>query len=313
MSVDRKRKTMDPVVRATQLEKKYGRLTAVDRISFEVRPGETFGLLGPNGAGKTTTMRMMACISPPTSGDLTVLGMDVRRQSRAIRDALGVVAQHDGLDPDLSARDNLIVHARYYGLRGSVAGARADEVLEFFGLTARSRDEVDNLSGGLKRRLSIARAFMHRPRMVILDEPTTGLDPQSRNRVWEQLANLKQEGVTIAMSTHYMEEAASLCDRLVVIDHGRILAEGTPDALVREIAGAQTAMLKVEGPERARVVRALAERGYQAHGRGMLLAVHGRDGDRPQVEGLGVAHVIYRPSTLEDAFLALTGRELRDE
>lgn len=304
---------MDPVVRAEKLEKKYKRITAVDRISFEVRSGETFGLLGPNGAGKTTTMRMMSCISPPTSGALSVLGMDVRRDSRAVRDSIGVVAQHDGLDPDLSARDNLIVHARYYGLRGVAAGARADEVLAFFGLTARAGEEVDNLSGGLKRRLSIARAFMHRPRMVILDEPTTGLDPQSRNRVWEQLANLKREGVTIAMSTHYMEEAAALCDRLVIIDHGRILAEGTPEELVLRIAGAQTAMLRVDPKARAEVVEVLAERGYQAHERGMLIAVHGKDGERPRVEDLGIAHVAYRPSTLEDAFLALTGRELRDE
>ncbi|MBI2965092.1 MAG: ABC transporter ATP-binding protein [Chloroflexi bacterium] len=288
-------------------------MVAVDRITFDVRAGETFGLLGPNGAGKTTTMRMMACISPPTSGELSVNGLDVYRHSRAIRDFLGVVAQHDGLDPDLSARNNLIVHARYYGLLGKPAEARADEVLEFFGLTAKAGDDVDNLSGGLKRRLTIARAFMHRPRMVILDEPTTGLDPQSRNRVWEQLAVLKQAGVTIAMSTHYMEEAAALCDRLVIIDHGRILAEGTPGEVVHRFAGSETAIIRVEPGAREPLVASMTQRGYHVYDHGTALVVHGRDGDRPVVDGVDATRISYRTSTLEDAFLALTGRELRDE
>lgn len=301
------------VVRAVKLEKRYKQTIAVNQITFDVFAGETFGLLGPNGAGKTTTMRMMACIAPPTAGELTVNGLDVYRHSRAIRDSLGVVAQQDGLDPDLSARDNLIVHARYYGLHGQAARARADEVLEFFGLTSRAAEEVDNLSGGLKRRLSIARAFMHRPRMVILDEPTTGLDPQSRNRVWEQLAVLKQAGVTIAMSTHYMEEAAALCDRLVIIDHGRILAEGTPADIVRRFAGAETAIVRVEPGARQSLAASLAERGYYVFDHGTALAVHGQNGARPELDGVDHSRVSYRPSTLEDAFLALTGRELRDE
>jgi lipooligosaccharide transport system ATP-binding protein len=302
-----------PVVRAVRLEKRFKQNVAVNQITFDVRAGETFGLLGPNGAGKTTTMRMMACMSPPTSGELTVNGLDVYRRSREVRDSLGVVSQHDGLDPDLSARDNLIVHARYFGLRGKAARARADEVLEFFGLAARAGDEVDNRSGGLKRRLGIARAFMHRPSMVILDEPTTGLDPQSRNRVWEQLAVLKQAGVTIAMSTHYMEEATALCDRLVVIDHGRILAEGSPAEVVRRYAGEQTAIVSVDAGTRQSLAARLSGRGYQVFDHATWLAVHGRDGERPQVDGIDPARIVYRASTLEDAFLALTGRELRDE
>jgi lipooligosaccharide transport system ATP-binding protein len=302
-----------PVVRAVLLEKRYRKTVAVNQITFDVRAGETFGLLGPNGAGKTTTMRMMACISPPTGGELTVNGLDVYRHSRAIRDSLGVVAQHDGLDPDLSVRDNLIVHARYFGLRGKAARARADEVLEFFGLTARATNEVDNLSGGLKRRLSIARAFMHRPQMVILDEPTTGLDPQSRNRVWEQLAILKQAGVTIAMSTHYMEEATALCDRLVIIDHGRILAEGSPGEVVRRFAGTETAIVRVDASARQSLAGRLAKQGFHVFDHATWLAVHGRDGERPTIEGIDESRIVYRPSTLEDAFLALTGRELRDE
>jgi lipooligosaccharide transport system ATP-binding protein len=302
-----------PVVRAVRLVKRFRKNVAVDGITFDVRAGETFGLLGPNGAGKTTTMRMMACISPPTSGELTVNGLDVTAHSREIRDSLGVVAQQDGLDPDVSARDNLIVHARYYGLRGRAARERAEEILEFFGLTARAGEEVENLSGGMRRRLGIARAFMHRPRMVILDEPTTGLDPQSRNRVWEQLAGLKAAGVTIAMSTHYMEEAATLCDRLVVIDHGRILAEGTPAEVVERYAGRETALVKTEPDTRRLLAERLAERGYHVYERGAGLAVHGRDGARPQIDGVSGDRVSFRPSTLEDAFLALTGRELRDE
>ena len=200
----------------------------MDDVSFEVRHGETYGLLGPNGAGKTTTMRLVSGLSPLSAGELIVAGIDVSRQGREVRNVLGVVTQEDGLDGDLSARDNLITYGFIAGLSRAQAAQRADAVLMYFDLTDRSDDEIDNLSGGMKRRLAIARAFMTRPQVIVLDEPTTGLDPQGRNRVWQELETMKQAGVTILMSTHYMDEASALCDRLAIMHHGEILAEGTP-------------------------------------------------------------------------------------
>jgi lipooligosaccharide transport system ATP-binding protein len=222
------------VVQATNLTKIYGKQKAVDGIDFEVRRGETFGLLGPNGAGKSTTMRMIACRTPLTSGELLVEGLDVSNQGRLIRSAIGVVPQDNNLDPDLNVIKNLIIYASYYGIAKKRAAERAGELLHFIGMTGRADSKVDQLSGGMKRRLMIARALLHEPRLLVLDEPTTGLDPQVRQEIWQKLEELRRvSGVTILLSTHYMDEAEKLCERLVVIDHGKILANGTPRDLVR--------------------------------------------------------------------------------
>ncbi len=305
-----------PVVSVRDAVKRYGRLTAVNGVSFEVRPGETYGLLGPNGAGKTTTMRMLCALSPLTSGSMTVGGLDVTRQSRAVRQVLGVVTQQDGLDSDLTVRQNLEIFGYLAGLPRADAASRATEVLQFFGLLERAGDDVDELSGGMKRRLAIARAFMSRPRVMVLDEPTTGLDPQSRNRVWEQLAVLKSSGVTILMSTHYMEEAATLCDRVAIMDHGKILDEGAPDDLIARLAGEQVAQVRVDDAARPAVRDALKNAGYSYIEVGAIISVTFRTGqskDLGALAGMREARIYFRPSTLEDVFLALTGRELRDE
>ncbi len=302
-----------PMIKAVNLHKDYGDIRAVDGIQFEVMSGEIFGMLGPNGAGKTTTMRMLACISPVTSGELHVDGLNVMDHPRQIRDRIGVVAQQDGLDPDLNVRQNLTIYARYFGMTGCVAEDRAREMLEFFSLESRSEDGIHTLSGGMKRRLTLARAFMPRPRIVILDEPTTGLDPQSRNRVWEQLERIKAAGATILMSTHYMEEAAVLCDRLVIMDHGKILASGTPDDLVLEHAGTETAIVRPDPERREEVEQALAALDVEYRDRGRAIAVFNRNGAKLDLDGLANATVRTRASTLEDVFLNLTGRELKDE
>jgi len=221
------------VVRARNLTKTYGKQRAVDGIDFSVERGETFGLLGPNGAGKSTTMRMIACRTPLTSGELFVEGLDVRNRARQIRSLIGVVPQDNNLDPDLKVRQNLIVYASYYRIPKQEAAKRADELLDFIGMADRGDSKIDHLSGGLKRRLMIARALLHNPRLLVLDEPTTGLDPQVRQEIWQKLEELRRtSGVTILLSTHYMDEAEKLCERLVVIDHGQILATGTPRDLV---------------------------------------------------------------------------------
>lgn len=221
------------VVHARALTRIYGKQRAVDAIDFSVSRGETFGLLGPNGAGKSTTMRMIACRTPLTSGELFVEGLDVRTHARDIRSLIGVVPQENNLDPDLNVLQNLIVYASYYRISTKRAAQRAGELLDFIGLTERAGAKIDHLSGGMKRRLMIARSLLHEPRLLVLDEPTTGLDPQVRQEIWQKLEELRRvSGVTILLSTHYMEEAEKLCERLVVIDHGQILAAGTPRELV---------------------------------------------------------------------------------
>lgn len=301
------------MVRAAGLVKKFGGITAVDGISFEVRRGETFGMLGPNGAGKTSTLRMMSGLSPVTAGELEIDGIDATTNPRSVRDVIGVVSQHDGLDPDISVRDNLTVYGFYFGLNRETARRRADEVLEFFDLKTRGGDSVDDLSGGMRRRLSIARAFVSRPRLVILDEPTTGLDPASRNRVWEQLAVLKNSGVTVVMSTHYMEEAAILCDRLIIMDEGRVLGAGSPDELIRARAGAEVAQVRPDDGQRDNVQRQLIETGHDMSEIGAIFVVRGSNGQRADLSNISGARVSYRAANLEDVFLTLTGRGLRDE
>ncbi|MDP6666496.1 MAG: ABC transporter ATP-binding protein [Dehalococcoidia bacterium] len=304
------------VIEVKDLDKHFGDLVAVDGISFSVQPGETYGLLGPNGAGKTTTMRMLSGLSPATSGSICVAGIDVIEDSRTVRENLGVVTQHDGLDSGLTVYQNLFLHGFLAGLSRAAAKARTHEVLEFFDLRDRAKANVYELSGGMKRRLAIARSMLTEPRVIVMDEPTTGLDPQSRNRVWEELAVLKDSGVTILLSTHYMEEATILCDRLSIMDHGRILDEGTPDEMIANHAPAEVAQLRVI-PAALRTVREyLAEREISFREVGALVSVTGLNGDRPDLSGLAGVEGIrtsYRQGNLEDVFLAITGRELRDD
>ena len=308
-----KDKNNEVVIRAAGLTKRFGETVAVDGISFEVSRGETYGLLGPNGAGKTTTMRMISGLSPLTAGKLTVAGIDVTRQAREVRNVLGVVTQEDGLDTDLDAKHNLIVYGYTAGLSRAEAEKRADAVLMFFDLTDKAQADVDYLSGGMKRRLAIARAFMTSPQVIVLDEPTTGLDPQGRNRVWQELDTMKQGGVTILMSTHYMDEAAALCDRLAIMHHGKILAEGAPDELVNRHTGSEVAQVRVANGVRQDVVDWIGNAGFDYRDAGAVITVTSRNGARPDLTGLEGVRVSYRPSNLEDVFLSMAGRTLTDD
>lgn len=301
------------VIRASRISKRFGNVRAVNDVSFEVRRGETYGLLGPNGAGKTTTMRLASGLTPLTSGSLTVADIDVSRQGRKVREVLGVVTQQDGLDTDLSPRNNLIVYGYVTGLSRSEAERRADAVLMYFDLTNRANDEIDNLSGGMKRRLAIARAFLTRPQVIVLDEPTTGLDPQGRHRVWQELETMKQAGVTILMSTHYMDEAAALCDRLAIMHDGRILAEGAPDDLVNSHAGHEVALVRAPSSARKDVIGWISNSGLNYREAGAVITVTSANGGRPDLSGLDGVRVSYRPSNLEDVFLSVAGIELTDE
>ncbi len=301
---------------ATGLVKRFGSFTAVDGIDIDVRPGEAFGFLGPNGAGKSSTMRMVACVSPRSAGDLRVLGMDPDLDGPAIRARIGVVPQSDILDNELTVRQNLQVYGRYFGLSRAHVRAKATELLAFAQLTERGDDPVEPLSGGMKRRLTIARSLVNDPELLLLDEPTTGLDPQARHLLWDRLFRLKQDGVTLIITTHYMDEAEQLCDRLVVMDGGRIVAGGTPAELISRYATREVLELRfVPGEQAAALtkVRTLTERIeelpdrlllYTANGEDTLAAAH-HAGVRPQSS-------LVRRSTLEDVFLRLTGRSLVD-
>ena len=294
------------VVKATNLTKIYGKQKAVDGIDFQVGRGETFGLLGPNGAGKSTTMRMIACRSPLTGGELLVEGLDVRTQGRQIRALIGVVPQDNNLDPDLNVLKNLIVYASYYGIPKKQAAERAGELLQFIGLSERADSKIDHLSGGMKRRLMIARALLHEPRLLVLDEPTTGLDPQVRQEIWQKLEELRRvSGVTILLSTHYMDEAEKLCERLVVIDGGQILATGTPRDLVLakvsryalEIRDVGDVPLRVTSNGITGVARNAAHFYFAAEAEMLTPLMHEYEGRRPMI----------RLSNLEDVFLQLVG------
>ena len=303
------------LIQAKDLYRKYKNIAAVDGITFHVEPGETYGLLGPNGAGKTTTMRMLSGLTPVDSGTLTVAGIDVVQDSRSVREIMGVVTQHDGLDTGLTVYQNLFLYGFLIGLSKSRAQKRTHEVLEFFNLRDRSGANVYELSGGMKRRLAIARSMMSSPTVIVLDEPSTGLDPQSRNRVWEELAILKESGVTVLLSTHYMEEAAILCDRLSIMDRGKILDEGTPDQMILRHAPKEVAQVRVAPGSLRRVRDYLNKREISFREVGALLSVTGTEGVTPDLSGLdGVAgaRTSYRVGNLEDVFLTLTGRELRD-
>ncbi|MEU1844567.1 ABC transporter ATP-binding protein [Micromonospora sediminicola] len=305
-----------PLIQARGLVKRFGDFTAVDGIDVEVRRGEAFGFLGPNGAGKSSTMRMIGCISPPSGGELRILGLDPVRDGPTIRARLGVCPQLDSLDPELTVRENLTTYARYFGIPRRVARERAAELLDFVQLAERAESRVDPLSGGMKRRLTIARALVNDPEIVLLDEPTTGLDPQARHLVWERLFRLKQQGVTLVLTTHYMDEAEQLCDRLVVMDGGRIVAEGSPRALIERHATREVVELRFAGDSQETFAGKLDGLGERVEVLPDRILLYVSDGDAAVAEvsarGLDPAGVLVRRGSLEDVFLHLTGRTLID-
>jgi len=306
------------LVQAKALVKRFGEFEAVRGIDVEVRRGEAFGFLGPNGAGKSSTMRMIACVSPRSEGELKVLGLDPDVAGPRIRARLGVVPQQDNLDVELTVRQNLQIYGRYFGLSRAEARRKAVELMEFAQLGDRADDEVEPLSGGMKRRLTIARSLVNEPELLLLDEPTTGLDPQARHTVWDRLFRLKQSGVTLILTTHYMDEAEQLCDRLVVMDKGGIAAEGSPTELIRRYSTREVVELRF-GPEQrpedvAARIDGLAHRAEALPDR-LLLYTDDGDATASGVHHLGLEpqSVLVRRSTLEDVFLHLTGRTLVDE
>ncbi|HEX8939121.1 MAG TPA: ABC transporter ATP-binding protein [Candidatus Limnocylindrales bacterium] len=305
-----------PLIRARGLTKRFAAFTAVDAIDFEVGRGESFGFLGPNGAGKTSTMRMIGCVSPVTAGELTVLGLDPARDGRRIRARLGVVPQADTLDLELTLRENLLIYGRYFDLPRGEALRRAADLLDFVQLGERADDEVENLSGGMKRRLTIARALINEPELLLLDEPTTGLDPQARHLLWDRLYRLKQRGVTLVLTTHYMDEAEQLCDRLVVMDKARIVAAGSPRQLIERYSSREVTELRfAPGVQEALdgQLDGIAERVEQLPDRVLLYADDGEAAaEAVHHRGLRPESVLVRRSTLEDVFLRLTGRSLVD-
>ncbi len=303
-----------PVVEARDLTKRFGDFVAVDGISFEIQQGETFGFLGPNGAGKTSTMRMIGCVSPVTSGYLRVLGHDPATNAREIKSRLGVVPQENTLDLELTVFENLIVYGRFFGLPMSTIRQRGEELLRFVELWERRDSQVDSLSGGMKRRLTIARALISDPELVLLDEPTTGLDPQARHLLWDRLYRLKQGGVTLILTTHYMDEAEQLCDRLVVMDNAAIVAEGSPRELIDRYSTREVVELRFgqDGPDgQAELLGGTAGRIEMLSDRVLLYTDDADDTtDAIHARGLEPASLLVRRSTLEDVFLQLTGRTL---
>ena len=306
------------MIRATGLTKRFGAFEAVKGIDLDVRRGEAFGFLGPNGAGKSSTMRMIAAVSPISGGELRILGMDPAVDGPAIRGRLGVCPQEDTLDNELNVRDNLYIYGRYFGIAKGEVSARVDELLEFVNLTDKARSKVEDLSGGMKRRLTIARSLVNRPDLLLLDEPTTGLDPQARHVLWDQLFRLKQQGVTLVITTHYMDEAEQLCDRLVVMDKGVIAAEGSPLALIAEHSTREVAELRfgvaAEGATHEVLAEKVADLGERVEVLPDRLLVYTADGDeviaKVHERGLQPVAILVRRSTLKDVFLRLTGRTL---
>lgn len=303
---------MDPVLETANLRKLYNDTLAVDDVSFSVARGEVFGILGPNGAGKTSTIRMICGASPLSRGQLRVFGLDITTDWRAIRARIGVCHQDNNLDSDITVRENLEVYAGFFGIPRATARERASRLLEFIELKHREKAQVNELSGGMMRRLILARALINEPELLILDEPTTGLDPQSRHQVWDRLVALKARGVTILLTTHYMEEAARLCDRLVIIDRGRVLVQGHPADLVREYVGRQVIEMSPVSDDLRRFVR---DRGIEHEDRGERIIIYERNhGDlfKTVTEQYCQGNCTLRMGTLEDVFLKLTGRELRE-
>jgi lipooligosaccharide transport system ATP-binding protein len=303
---------MQPIIDVQHLFKKFQDTTAVDGVSFTVAPGEFFGLLGPNGAGKTTTIRMLYGFSPPTRGIIRIFGMDISRDWRKIKARIGVCQQDNTLDPDLTVEQNLVVFASYFSIPSREAANRTGELLEFFALSNRRNAKVADLSGGMIRRLILARSLVNRPDLLILDEPTTGLDPQSRHQVWDRLERLKASGLSIVLTTHYMEEASRLCDRLVIVDSGKILVDGSPEALIATHAGRH--VIEIGGPDQA--LRDYLKAKQVAHDdlgpRVILYSPEGQDLSAAIRDDFCHEKCTFRNGTLEDVFLRLTGRELRE-
>jgi lipooligosaccharide transport system ATP-binding protein len=304
------------LIHARGLTKRFGTFTAVDAVDFDVARGEAFGFLGPNGAGKTSTMRMIGCTSPFDEGTLRILDMDPETQGPEIRGRLGVVPQQDTLDEELTVRENLVIYGRYFGLSRAECGRRADELLEFAQLSERRNSRVEPLSGGMKRRLTIARALINEPEVLLLDEPTTGLDPQARHLLWDRLYRLKQRGVTLVLTTHYMDEAEQLCDRLVVMDKAKIVAEGSPRQLIDHYSTREVAEMRFPVGVQETLdgqLDGLADRIERLPDRVLLYAEDGEAvAEAVHHRGLRPETVLVRRSTLEDVFLRLTGRSLVD-
>jgi lipooligosaccharide transport system ATP-binding protein len=304
------------LISARGLTKRFGELTAVDAIDFAVSRGEAFGFLGPNGAGKTSAMRMIGCVSPPSAGQLQVLGLDPATDGPAIRARLGVVPQRDTLDEELTVRENLLVYGRYFGLPRATVRERAAELLEFAQLAERAESKVEPLSGGMKRRLTIARALINEPEILLLDEPTTGLDPQARHLLWDRLFRLKRSGVTLVLTTHYMDEAEQLCDRLVVMDNGKIVAHGSPRQLIERHSTREVLELRFPADDHARYAEKVVDLAARVEVLPDRLLLYTDDGDDGaalvHARGLSPLSVLVRRSTLEDVFLHLTGRSLID-
>lgn len=317
-----------PAIEARQLTKRYGDFTAVDGISFRVSRGESFGLLGPNGAGKSTTMRMIAAVAARTSGQMQVAGLDPEKQGPEVRARLGVIPQQDNLDEELSVRENIIMYGRYFGLPRRFLRAKGDELLDFAQLSHRARARVEDLSGGMKRRLTIARALVNEPDILLLDEPTTGLDPQARHVLWDRLFRLKEAGTTLVLTTHHMDEAEQLCDRLIVVDHGSIMAEGSPQRLIREHSTREVLELRFgmdRNAETAQVLEELLTRTDAGSGDVGFdhievlpdrLLVYADRAEAALEKIFAAEHKpmtsLVRRSSLEDVFLRLTGRSLVD-
>jgi lipooligosaccharide transport system ATP-binding protein len=306
-----------PLVEARALTKRFGSFVAVDGIDFAIEPGESFGFLGPNGAGKTSTMRMIGCVSPRSGGDLSVLGMDPARDGARIRARLGVVPQEDNLDTELTVWDNMVIYGRYFDLPRATIRERAAELLEFVQLGDRRDSRVDPLSGGMKRRLTIARGLINEPELLLLDEPTTGLDPQARHMLWERLYRLKQRGVTLIITTHYMDEAEQLCDRLVIMDEARIVAEGSPRELIDTHVTREVVEVRLDrGADADAVLAKLRSLGERVEPVADRVLVYADDGDAiasaVSGNGVGATSILVRRASLEDVFLLLTGRTLED-
>ncbi len=311
---------VESMILASGLRKSFGDFEAVRGIDLDVRRGEAFGFLGPNGAGKSSTMRMIAAVSPPTGGSLRIVGLDPITDGPAVRARIGVCPQEDTLDNELNVRDNLYIYGRYFGLARAEVNARVDELLDFVQLTERAKAKVQDLSGGMKRRLTIARSLVNSPDLLLLDEPTTGLDPQARHVLWDRLFRLKQTGVTLVITTHYMDEAEQLCDRLVVMDKGDIVAEGSPLALIRDHSTREVAEVRfgvaAEGESHHRLADRMQDLGVRIEVLPDRILIYTDDGDeaiaKVHERGLQPVATLVRRATLEDVFLRLTGRTLVD-
>ncbi|HOT85462.1 MAG TPA: ATP-binding cassette domain-containing protein [Methanofastidiosum sp.] len=302
---------MAVVLEAKNLEKRFKDFVAVNKINFKVKEGEVFGFLGPNGAGKTTTMKIIQCVSPKTSGDLKVFGLDVNEHPREIKQHMGVVPQMDNLDPDFSVIKNLIQYSRYFDIPIEEAKKRANDLVDYVQLNDKKESPIDKLSGGMKRRLVLARAMINNPKLLILDEPTTGLDPQARHLIWEKLKDLSSRGITVILTTHYMEEAARLCDRIVIMDNGKILVEGTPKNLIKKHVGDHI----IEAENTIEIKTCLEKNNIEYEIANESVEIYSEN--VPHITNLILkkctnSSVIARPATLEDVFLKLTGRKLRE-